>query len=262
MTDRFGGKVVAITGAAGGIGRAAAERFGREGAHVVAVDVNADALAETVHAVEKEGGAAIAVVADVTEPAHVERYVAEARRAFGGLDALFNNAGIEGVVAPFESYPLDVFDRVLAVNVRGVLLGIQYAVPALRERGGGAIVNTSSVAGLTGNPMVPAYVASKHAVLGLTKSAAQAYAAEGIRVNAVCPSAIETRMMRSLEAGFSPGDPEALKATMEASIPSGRYGTPEEVAALVAFLCSDDAAYINGATITIDGAMTTASARL
>jgi len=144
----------------------------------------------------------------------------------------------------------------MAVNVGGVFLGMKHVVPALRARGGGAIVNTSSVAGLTGNALIPAYVASKHAVVGLTRAGAQTYGADGIRVNAICPSPIETRMMRSIEAGASPEQPAEIKKMMEAHIPLGRYGSPEEVAALVAFLCSDDARFINGGIYAIDGGMT------
>ncbi|MBW2292911.1 MAG: SDR family oxidoreductase, partial [Deltaproteobacteria bacterium] len=188
----------------------------------------------------------------------VQRYVDEAVTRFGGVDALFNNAGIEGSIVPMEEYPVDVFEKVMSVNVTGVFLGIKHVIPALRARGGGSIVNTSSVAGLTGNPVISAYVASKHAVIGLTRSAAQAYGAEGIRTNAVCPSPVETRMMRSLEKGISAENPEEVKQMMESRIPLGRYGTPEEVAALVAFLCSDDAKFINGGIYPIDGGMTSA----
>ena len=177
-------------------------------------------------------------------------------KRFGGVDVLFNNAGIEGVVAPIDQYPVDVFEQVMQVNVVGVFLGMKHVVPALRSRGGGVIVNTSSVAGLGGNAILPAYVASKHAVIGLTRSAAQTWAAEGIRVNAICPSPIETRMMRSIEAGLSAEQPDEIKKMMAASIPLGRYGTSEEVASLVAFLCSDEASFVNGGIYTLDGGMT------
>jgi len=258
MEQRFQGRVAVVTGASGGIGRAAARRFAREGASVVAVDLPSSDVGDFAASLEKEGARALAVHADVTDAEAVRGYVARAVERFGGIDALFNNAGIEGAVAPIEEYPDDVFDRVLSVNVRGVFLGMKFALPALRARGGGAIVNTSSVMGVTGNPLLAGYSASKHAVIGLTRCAALACAPVGIRVNAVCPAPIETRMMRSLETGMVANDEAAAKAFITSTIPAGRYGETEEVAALVAFLCSDEAAFINGATYTIDGAMTPA----
>jgi NAD(P)-dependent dehydrogenase (short-subunit alcohol dehydrogenase family) len=256
-TQRFAGKVAVVTGAAGGIGRATCSLLARDGARVVAVDLERGLLDAVVDAVAAAGSEALAVVADVSSAADVQRYLDEATRRFGGVDFLVNNAGIEGVVRPLEDYPEDVFERVMAVNVRGVFLGLKYAHPVLRARGGGAIVNLSSIAGITGNPMVSAYIASKHAVIGLTRSAAMSYPAAGIRVNAVLPAPIDTRMMRSLEEGFAPGAGEVLRQTMTAQIPLGRYGAPEEVAAVIAFLLSDDARYVNGSLYTVDGGMTT-----
>ncbi|MBW2400730.1 MAG: SDR family oxidoreductase [Deltaproteobacteria bacterium] len=256
MAERFVGKTVIVTGAAGGIGRATVELFAREGARIVLVDLKQSPLDEALDLATSTGAEAIAIGADVTIPGDVQRYVDEATTRFGGIDVLFNNAGIEGRVAPIDQYPTDVFEQVMAVNVTGVFLGIKHVVPALRARGGGAIVNTSSVAGMVGNALIPAYVASKHAVIGLTRAAAQTYGADSIRVNAICPSPIETRMMRSIEAGVSADQPEAIKHLMEANIPLGRYGTPEEVAALVAFLCSDDARFISGGIYPVDGGMT------
>ena len=253
---RYAGKVALVTGAAGGIGRATAERLAREGAAVLLADLPGSALEAAADAVRAAGGRAVAAAADVAREADVEALVGRAERELGGLDLLVNNAGIEGAVAPIESYPLDVFDRVLAVNVRGVFLGLRFGGPALQRRGGGAIVNLASVAGLTGEPTLSAYVASKHAVIGLTRSAALAFGAN-VRVNAVCPSPVETRMMRSLEAGMGGGaQPELVRKMVTERIPAGRYAEPAEVAALIAVLGSDEARYINGSVYTIDGGMT------
>jgi NAD(P)-dependent dehydrogenase (short-subunit alcohol dehydrogenase family) len=249
------GKVVIITGAGGGIGRETALRFVAEGASVVAVDLPGADLEETARLVEGAGGTCLTVAADVTDEAQVKAYVAAAVARFGGIDALINNAGIEGSVAPLAETEVDHFDKVIAVNVRGVFLGMKHAGPVIVARGGGAIVNLASVAGLGGTPGIVAYGASKHAVIGMTKTAAMEFAPAQVRVNAVCPSPVETRMMRSLEAGMNPDDPEAVRAMMAMSIPLGRYGEPGDIAALMCFLCSDDAAFLSGAAIPIDGAM-------
>jgi NAD(P)-dependent dehydrogenase (short-subunit alcohol dehydrogenase family) len=252
MPRRFEGKVVVITGAAGGIGRAAATRLAGEGARLVLVDVQEADLAATASAAAAAGGEAVAVQADVTRWSEVERYAATARR-WGGIDGFFNNAGVLGPVRPLTEYPEEEFDRVLGVNVRAVWLGLKAVGAAMLERGRGAIVNTASIAGLRGTANLVAYTASKHAVVGLTRTAALEFARSQVRVNAVCPSPIETPMVAELHQGFRPGDPGAMQARMARSIPLRRYGTPEEVASLVAYLLSDEATYLTGGIYTVDG---------
>ena len=251
--NRFQGKIVIITGAAGDIGRAAAVRFASEGAAIVAVDLADEDLAETVAAVEAAGGKALPVRADVTSSADVAAYVQRAIDSFGGVDVLFNNAGIEGDVSPLEDYPEAMFDRVLDVNVKGVWLGMRHVAAAMRARGGGAIINSSSRAGFIGTPNLIAYGAAKHAVIGMTKTAGIELAPAGIRVNAVCPGPIDSRMMDAIAAGKDPEDPRRPLNLSAERNPMGRMGTPEEVVALVTFLASDDASYINGSSHSVDG---------
>jgi 3alpha(or 20beta)-hydroxysteroid dehydrogenase len=253
MDNRFEDKVAVITGAAGGIGRAAAERFASEGAKVVLVDLPGTPLEESVAAVERAGSEAHVVTADVTSDADCQRYAAEAKQRFGGIDAFFNNAGIEGFVGSTLEYPEEMFDRVIAVNLKGVWLGLKAVVPLMMERGGGAIVNTASVAGLGATANTFAYGASKHAVVGMTKSAAVEFAPSNIRTNAICPSPIETEMMRRLERGIDPDEPDVVKTQMAARNPLGRYGEPSEVASAVVYLCSDDASFLNGVIMPVDG---------
>jgi NAD(P)-dependent dehydrogenase (short-subunit alcohol dehydrogenase family) len=191
--------------------------------------------------------------ADVTKSADVQRYVNDAVKEFGKIDIFFNNAGIEGVVHPTVEYPEDVFDKVMAVNVKGVFLGNKYVLPQMND--GGSIILTSSVAGITGSPNVTAYIASKHAVVGMMRNLAIEVAPRKIRVNTINPSPVDNRMMRSLEAGYAPGEAENAKKNFENSIPLGRYAEPIEIAQLVMFMASDESKFITGTTQVIDGGM-------
>ncbi|HJN96971.1 MAG TPA: SDR family NAD(P)-dependent oxidoreductase [Gammaproteobacteria bacterium] len=246
-------KVAIITGAAGGIGKAAAKRYVAEGCKVLLVDVDEAALEET--AAELASNQVSYCVADVSSSEDTQNYIDTAVKLYGGVDILIANAGIEGQVSPVAEYPEELFNKVLAINVGGVFLGIKYIFPVLRERGGGSIVITSSIAGLKGSPGMMAYVTSKHAVIGAMRSAAVEGAEFNIRVNTVNPSPIETRMMRSLEEGFMPGAKEAAHEMMANNIPLGRYGTPEEIASLMLFLGSDESRFLTGSVYAADGGM-------
>ncbi len=253
---RLEGKVAVITGATGGIGSAAARLFAEEGARVALVDLDEAALQETVRSIGEDK--ASYTVADVTQPEQTQAYVNAAVTRWGGIDVLLANAGIEGALSLITDYPIDVFDRVMAVNVRGVWLGLKYAVPAMLERGGGSIVITSSTAGIGGTPEMSAYGASKHAVIGLMRTAALEFA-PSIRVNTVNPAPIETRMMRSIEemrvAALDDSNVtvEVAKQSVADRIPLQRYGSPEEVARLMLFLASDDSGFCTGGVYMVDG---------
>ena len=256
---RLTGKIALITGGAGGIGQAAAKIFTAEGARVVLVDLDEAALQSAVQSIGED--MASYAVADVTQPEQVQSYVNAAVERWGGIDIFLANAGIEGVLSSIADYPIDIFDRVMAVNVRGVWLGLKYVMPVMRDRGGGSIVITSSTAGIGGSASMSAYVASKHAVIGLMRSAALEGAGLGIRVNTVNPAPIETRMMRSLEemrvaaADDSTVTVEQTKQVSEARIPLQRYGNPEEVAKLMLFLASDESSFCTGGVYMVDGGM-------
>jgi len=206
--------------------------------------------------IRPQGGAAHFVAADVTKSADLRAYVKAALDTYGAIDCFLNNAGIEGKWAHTAEYEEDAFDQVIAVNVKGVFLGLRHVLPVMLQQKRGAIVNTASVAGLVATPGMPAYVASKHAVIGLTKTAAGEVARQGIRVNAVCPGPVDTRMIHSLEAQLNPSDPASVGRRYQAAIPIGRYVTPDEIANTVLFLCSDLASAITGAQYVVDGART------
>lgn len=253
MQPRFQDKVVLITGGAQGIGRAAAMRFASEGARVAIVDLPGAGLKGCASAIEAAGGRALAIAADVTKPGEIERYVATTVEALGGIDHFFNNAGILGDVRPLIEYSEEMFDRVFAVNVKAVWLGMKHVAPVMIKRGGGVIVNTASIAGTRASAGLVAYTASKHAVIGMTRTGSVELARYGIRVNAVCPAPIDTPMGKQLDERFNPENPQAAHERFMARIPMGRYGSPEEVAGLVAYLCSADASYVNGGIYNIDG---------
>jgi 3alpha(or 20beta)-hydroxysteroid dehydrogenase len=246
-------RVIIITGAANGIGLATLDLFLANGAKVVAFDMDEAGLRAA--ASERPGDTMACITGDVAVSDDWVRAVDMAQTRFGGVDALFNNAGISGPRTTILDYPEAEFDRVMAVNVRGVFLGIQHAGNAMKERGKGAIVNTSSIVGFTGGRNINAYTASKHAVIGLTKAAAVELAPSNIRVNAVCPSPTATEMMFKLERELAPDDPISIRAAFASSSPMNRYGEPGEVAAAVAWLCSDGASYVTGIALPIDGGM-------
>ena len=253
---QFDGKVALITGAANGIGRATALAFAARGAKVMVVDRDAAGAERTAGTIQQQGGQARFHVSDVTKSTDVQAYVKAALDAFGSIDCFFNNAGIEGKVAPVAEYDEAVFDQVIDINVKGVFLGLRHVLPVMLKQKSGAVVNTASVAGLVATPGMSAYVASKHAVIGLTKAAAGEVARSGVRVNAVCPGPIDTRMIHSLEGQLNPADPASVGTRYQAALPIGRYGTAEEVANVVLFLCSDLAGNVTGAQYVVDGGRT------
>lgn len=251
---RLENKVAIITGGAGGIGKVSAKRFLDEGAKVVLVDLFQESLDQTKAELDKLGEV-ITIQADVSQEEDVKNYVDKTVERFGKIDVFFNNAGIEGKVAPITEQKVEDLDKVLAVNVRGVFLGLKHVLAVMKEQGYGSVINTSSVAGLSGSPNVTPYIASKHAVVGLTKATAVEVAPYKVRVNSIHPSPVNTRMMRSLEEGFAPGQAEAAKADMEKSIPLGRYGESEDISNLVLFLASDESSFITGVQYRVDGGM-------
>jgi len=248
----FAGKVAFVTGGANGIGRAAALAFAREGISVVVADISEQPNRETASMIEEIGGRTLAVRCDVTRAADVKAALDKTVEAFGRLDFAFNNAGIEPrKPAATADYDEEEWDRIIDTNLRGVFLCMKHEIPLILKQGGGAIVNTSSGAGIIGIKGSPAYTAAKHGVIGLTRAAALDYAAQKIRINAVCPGYIDTPMMDR----FTGGTPEG-RAKVIAEEPVGRMGKPEEIAAAVVWLCSDAAAFVIGHAMVMDGGQT------
>ncbi len=243
------GRGVLVTGGASGIGRAACLAFAREGARVLLSDVNDAGGEETAAAVRAAGGDARFLHADVSDEGQVEGLVKEAVAAFGRLDCAFNNAGITGAVGPLHEIDLEGFERTLRTNLTGVFLCMKHEIRAMLGQGGGAIVNTSSGAGVVATPTLSPYCASKHAILGLTKTAALEHARTGIRINAICPGSVDTPMLQRY-MGNNPG----IEKLIRAGQPGGRLGRPEEIAEAAVWLCSDRASFVSGASIFVDGA--------
>ncbi len=245
---KLDGKVAIVTGGASGIGEATALLFAEEGAKVIVADWDEAKGAQVAREVQERGGEAMFVKVDVSQAEDVEMMVNTAVESYGRLDVLFNNAGVEGEQAPTADCTLENFDRVIAINLRGVFLGMKYGIPAMLEGGGGSIINTASVAGLVGFASIPAYCASKGGVIQLTKTAALEYAKQNIRVNVICPGVIWTPMVERFVAPA-----EGAREALEAAEPVGRFGTPEEVAQLALYLASDDSTFCTGAPFIVDG---------
>lgn len=250
-SGRVAAKVAIVTGAGGGIGESMAKALHAEGAHVLVTDVSG--RQEDVAMALGEGAAAMRV--DVSDDADVEAMIRYATEQFGRLDVLCNNAGIDGDVAPLAECSVENFDRVLAVNLRGVYLGMRHAIPAMVATGGGSIINTASAAGQVGFPGLPAYCASKGGVIALTRAAAADYAKDGIRCNAICPGAVETPLLQALRQS-NPDIYAAIETHVLQTTPQGRFGTPAEIASLAVYLASDDSSFLTGAAVPVDGGYT------
>lgn len=245
---KLDGKVAIVTGAASGIGRATALLFAAEGAKVTVADWDEAQGNQVVEEILERGGHAIFSKVDVSSPDDVKRMVDTTVQTSGHLDVIFNNAGVEGEVAPTADCTLENFDRVIGINLKGVFLGMKYAIPEMLKNGGGVIINNASVAGIVGFQGIPAYCASKGGVIQLTKTAALEYAKQGIRANVICPGVISTPMVdRFIQTSAG------IKEALEAQEPIGRFGRPEEVASLALFLACDDSTFCTGAPFVVDG---------
>ena len=253
MKIDFSGQVALVTGAAGGIGRAVALALVQVGAKVLLVDIAKEAGLQTQSLIENIGGEAMFVQADVSDPEQVQNYVNTAMQTWGRIDIFMNNAAWQGEIHSLVDYPLDVFEKVMSINVRGVFLGLKYVLPIMIQQGKGTVVNTASLGSFLATRKLGPYTASKHAVMGLTKTAAIEVARKGIRVNAVCPGPVDTEMLRDIEASQATGSAEQLRAQRTASIPDGRYADPVEIANLMLYLASDLSSHITGQGIQING---------
>lgn len=249
----FLNKVVLITGAAGAIGKETAVQFAKEGAKLALVDLELDALEKVAEELNMKEEDFILLTADVTIEEQVQQYVQKTKELFGRIDVFFNNAGVEGKAALTKDYPTDALNHIIDVNIKGLFWGLKYVLQVMEEQKSGSIINTSSIAGQKGLPKTSVYNASKFAVIGFTKTAAVESGASGIRVNAICPALVNSRMMRSLEQGMAPDNPEAAKALLTTKVPLGRYSEVEEVAQGVLFLASEKASFITGIALGVDG---------
>ena len=247
------GRAAIVTGAAGGIGRAVSRRLAEAGAAILAVDLDEAGGSETAEAVRQDGGEARFVRADVSRSEDVKSYVRSSLHHFGRIDVFMNNAGRQGRVGPLVECPDEEFDSVMSVNVRGVFLGLKHVLPVMLAAGRGAVVNTASLGSFIGVRHLGAYAASKHAVMGLTRTAALEVARSGIRVNAVCPGPVDTPLLRAIEEGEAGDEAASLRRRRAASIPQGRYATPEDVANLMVFLASDLASHMVGQGVHVNG---------
>jgi len=247
---QFAGRVVLVTGGNAGIGRATAAEFARQGAQVVVSGRREKEGRAVVAEIEASGGEAIFIKTDVSKESDVKAMIERTLAKFGRLDCAFNNAGIEQALTPLPDQTEETYDQIMDINVKGVWLSLKHEIPAMLKTGGGAVVNNASVAGLLGFATAPVYVASKHAVVGLTKAVALEYAKQNVRVNAVAPGAIETRMFHDFATA-----PE-VKQMLESAHPIGRIGQPQEVASAVLWLCSAGASFVTGQIVPIDGGYT------
>jgi NAD(P)-dependent dehydrogenase (short-subunit alcohol dehydrogenase family) len=259
MTDRIrlDGKIAVVTGAAGVIGRATIALLAERGARIAAIDRRREDLEAAIKDLPASAEA-LAVTADVSEEDEVADYVRATMDRFGAIDVFYNNAGIEGEVRPITQYSLETFRRVLDVNVVGVFLGMKHVLPVMLKQNKGSIINTASIAGLIGSPQIAVYSASKHAVIGLTRSAAWECTGTGVRVNCVCPGLIDSRMLSAILDGRSGGNAPMPNEKIVERIPARRLGHASEVASVVAFLASDEASYVSGSAYTVDGGRTAA----